>query len=196
MVYTVERLLLQTIHVLNKVILQFLSLKSAVYNQERVMMARVRYISGCQFEDCRSWGGLGFANLKCQVVVNCNRRPVLHISTPVANSNVPNWRQFEKGWGPILSSWHPLMYIVHGCSGRVWHPVATPATIHLSLCYTHHWPIFDIMENAALIDNDELHLRLQYYWFNHLSQGHVLSFCRAIVRQCNEYFNHLIVFPP
>ena len=44
MVYTVERLLLQTIHVLNKVILQFLGLKSAVYNQERVILTRVLYL--------------------------------------------------------------------------------------------------------------------------------------------------------
>ena len=34
-----------TIYVLNKDILQFLGLKSAVYNQERVIMARVRYMS-------------------------------------------------------------------------------------------------------------------------------------------------------
>ena len=34
-VYFVERLILQTIYVLNKEILQFLGLKSAVYNQER-----------------------------------------------------------------------------------------------------------------------------------------------------------------
>ena len=39
----VERLLLQTIYVLNKEILQFASLKSAVYNRERIIMARVRY---------------------------------------------------------------------------------------------------------------------------------------------------------
>ena len=32
------------------------------------------------------------------------------------------------------------------------------------------------MEHAALIDNDELHLRLQYCWFNHLSQGQFLTF--------------------
>ena len=43
-VYIVERLVLQTIHVLNKKILQFLSLKSAVYNQERIIMAHVRYL--------------------------------------------------------------------------------------------------------------------------------------------------------
>ena len=33
---------LQTIYVLNKETLQFFSLKSAVYNQERVIIARVR----------------------------------------------------------------------------------------------------------------------------------------------------------
>ena len=40
-VYIVERLVLQTIYVVNKEILQFLSLKSAVHNQERFIMARV-----------------------------------------------------------------------------------------------------------------------------------------------------------
>ena len=39
--------MLQTIYVLNKEILQFLGLKSAVYNQERVIMARVRYMACC-----------------------------------------------------------------------------------------------------------------------------------------------------
>jgi hypothetical protein len=34
-VYIVERLVLQTIYVLNREILQFLGLKTAVYNQER-----------------------------------------------------------------------------------------------------------------------------------------------------------------
>ena len=34
-VYIVERLVFQTIYVLNKEILQFLGLKSAVYNQEQ-----------------------------------------------------------------------------------------------------------------------------------------------------------------
>ena len=43
MVYNVEWLILQTIYVLNKEILQLLDLKSAVYNRERVIMARVRY---------------------------------------------------------------------------------------------------------------------------------------------------------
>ena len=42
-VYIVEQLVLLTIHVLNKEILQFLGLKSAVYNWERVMAARVQY---------------------------------------------------------------------------------------------------------------------------------------------------------
>jgi hypothetical protein len=46
-VYIVEWLeewsVLQTIYVLNKEILQFLGLKSAVYNREQVIMARVRY---------------------------------------------------------------------------------------------------------------------------------------------------------
>ena len=41
-IYIVERLVLQTIYVLNKVILQFLGLKSAVYNLERVILAHVR----------------------------------------------------------------------------------------------------------------------------------------------------------
>ena len=40
-VYIVERLVLQTIYVLNKEILQFLGLKSAVYDQEQVIMARI-----------------------------------------------------------------------------------------------------------------------------------------------------------
>jgi hypothetical protein len=40
-VYIVERLVLQTIYVLSKEILRFLSLKLAVYNQERFLMARV-----------------------------------------------------------------------------------------------------------------------------------------------------------
>ena len=44
MVYIVERLVLQTIYVLNKKILQFWGLKSAVYNQERVIMEPVRYL--------------------------------------------------------------------------------------------------------------------------------------------------------
>ena len=44
-VYILQRLVSQTIYVLlNEEILQFLSLKSAVYNQERVIMARGRYI--------------------------------------------------------------------------------------------------------------------------------------------------------
>ena len=43
-VYIVEWLVLQTIYVLNKEILQFLALKSAVWNQERVIIARVRYM--------------------------------------------------------------------------------------------------------------------------------------------------------
>ena len=43
-VYFVERLLLQSIFVQNKKILQFLSLKYAVYNPEQVLMARVRYV--------------------------------------------------------------------------------------------------------------------------------------------------------
>ena len=42
--YIVERLVLQTIYVLNKKILQFLSLKSAVYSGEWVVMEHVRYI--------------------------------------------------------------------------------------------------------------------------------------------------------
>ena len=37
------RLILQTIYVLNKEILQFLGLKATAYNQERVIMARVQY---------------------------------------------------------------------------------------------------------------------------------------------------------
>ena len=41
--YIVEWLVLQTIYVLNKEILQFLGLKSYVYNQERVIMAHVHY---------------------------------------------------------------------------------------------------------------------------------------------------------
>ena len=40
--------MLQTIHVLNKEIFRFLGLNSAVYNRERVIMARVRYF---QFPD-------------------------------------------------------------------------------------------------------------------------------------------------
>ena len=39
------RLMLQTSYVLKKEILQFLSLKSAASNRERLMMARVRYIN-------------------------------------------------------------------------------------------------------------------------------------------------------
>ena len=42
--YIVERLVLQTNYVLYKEICQFLSLKSAVSNQERVIMACVRYM--------------------------------------------------------------------------------------------------------------------------------------------------------
>ena len=42
--YIVERLILQTIYVLNMKILQFLGLKSAVYNQERVIMAHVWHL--------------------------------------------------------------------------------------------------------------------------------------------------------
>ena len=42
-VYIVERLVIKTIYVLNKEILQFLGLKFAVSDQERVIMARVRY---------------------------------------------------------------------------------------------------------------------------------------------------------
>ena len=47
-VFIVERLVLQTINVLNKEILQFMGLQSAVYNQERVIMARVRYVLSMQ----------------------------------------------------------------------------------------------------------------------------------------------------
>ena len=43
MVYIVEGLVLQTIYVVDKEILPFWGLKSAVSNQERVIMARVRY---------------------------------------------------------------------------------------------------------------------------------------------------------
>ena len=43
-VYIVERLVLQTIYVLDKEILQFLDLKSVVYNRERIIMAHVRYL--------------------------------------------------------------------------------------------------------------------------------------------------------
>ena len=49
-VYIEEWLVLQTIYVLNQEILQFLGLKSAVYNWERVIMARVRYILHSQYE--------------------------------------------------------------------------------------------------------------------------------------------------
>ena len=41
-VYIVEPLVIKTIYVLNKEILQFLGLKSAVCNSERVIMACVR----------------------------------------------------------------------------------------------------------------------------------------------------------
>ena len=41
-VYIVERLVLQTIHVLNKEILQFLGQESAVYNRERFLIKSVR----------------------------------------------------------------------------------------------------------------------------------------------------------
>ena len=44
MVYIIELFVLQTIYVLNKEILQFLGLKSAVYNRERVIRAHVRYL--------------------------------------------------------------------------------------------------------------------------------------------------------
>ena len=40
----VERLVLQTIYVLDKEILKFFGLKSAVSNQEQVIEARLRYI--------------------------------------------------------------------------------------------------------------------------------------------------------
>ena len=40
-VYIVERLILQTIYVLNKEILQFLGLKSAVYNQEQLILQTI-----------------------------------------------------------------------------------------------------------------------------------------------------------
>ena len=43
--FIVEWLVLQTIHLQKKSILRFLGLKSAVNNQERVTMARVRYIN-------------------------------------------------------------------------------------------------------------------------------------------------------
>ena len=43
-VYNVEQLILQTIYVLNKEFLKLLGLKIAVYNQERVIMARIRYV--------------------------------------------------------------------------------------------------------------------------------------------------------
>ena len=50
MVYIVERLVLQTIYVLNKEILQFLGqnprfINDRVSNQEQVIMARVRYLN-------------------------------------------------------------------------------------------------------------------------------------------------------
>ena len=38
-------IILQTIYVLKREILQFLGLKSTVYNQERVIMAHIRYYS-------------------------------------------------------------------------------------------------------------------------------------------------------
>ena len=47
-VYIVELLVLQTIYVLNKVILQFLSLKSAVYNQERFLI-KSRLVTRCVY---------------------------------------------------------------------------------------------------------------------------------------------------
>ena len=43
MVYLEEWLVLQTIYVVNKEILQFLGLKSSVYNQKRVVIWRVQY---------------------------------------------------------------------------------------------------------------------------------------------------------
>ena len=42
-VYIVEQLVLQTICVINKKILQFLGITSVVYNQQRVIMGRVQY---------------------------------------------------------------------------------------------------------------------------------------------------------
>ena len=45
----VERLVLQTIYVLDKEILKFFGLKSAVSNQERVIMARILFSSICGF---------------------------------------------------------------------------------------------------------------------------------------------------
>ena len=58
MVYIVERLVLQTIYVLNKEILQFLSLKSAVYNQERFKFksgfeSRVGYNGTCMVDSLK-----------------------------------------------------------------------------------------------------------------------------------------------
>ena len=44
-VYIVERVVLPTIYVLNKEILQFSNIKSAVSNQEGVIVERIRYIS-------------------------------------------------------------------------------------------------------------------------------------------------------
>ena len=41
--YIAKRLVLQTIYVVNKEILQFLGLKSTVYNQKRVVIWRVQY---------------------------------------------------------------------------------------------------------------------------------------------------------
>ena len=54
--YIVEGLLLQTIYVLKKEIVQFFGLKSSVYNrktvsnQERVIMARVLYVVAKQLK--------------------------------------------------------------------------------------------------------------------------------------------------
>ena len=46
-VYNVERLILQTIYIINKEILQFLGIKSAIYNQERFQIKR-----GLQWHMC------------------------------------------------------------------------------------------------------------------------------------------------
>ena len=49
-VYNVEQLILQTIYVLNKEFLKLLGLKIAVYNQERVIMACIQYVSFFNFK--------------------------------------------------------------------------------------------------------------------------------------------------
>ena len=73
LVYNVERLILQTIYVLNKEILQFFGLKSAVYNWERFQIKRAY---GTQFVILYIWdstlnGPCFYTNSKLYVCLLC-----------------------------------------------------------------------------------------------------------------------------